>query len=145
MYHLHAVDPTEIYAFVIMPNHLHAIIRCPEDDPVSDVARDLESNMARLIVRQFQAEGNDRVLDFLAAAVTRPKRQKYKVWEDGYSAKNVFSVDFLRQKMPYIHSNPLQPHWQLADSPEAYVWSSARFCLLGEPALIPLSDAGELF
>ncbi len=33
LYHLHVVDQTELYAFVIMPNHVHFIVRCREDDP----------------------------------------------------------------------------------------------------------------
>jgi hypothetical protein len=43
----------------------------------------------------------------------------------------------------HVHDNPVQPHWDL-DVPEAYGWSSARFCLFGEPALIRLRDAGKL-
>jgi len=35
--------------------------------------------------------------------------------------------------------------WQLAEHAEDYVWSSARFYVLNEPALMPLSDARELF
>lgn len=145
LYHLHVVDRTALYAFVIMPNHVHFIIRCQDDNPLKDVVRDFKANMARLIVWQYGAEKNQKVLDFLAAAVTRPERQTYKVWEDGYNAKDVFSVDFLRQKMEYIHNNPIQPHWQLVEHAEDYVWSSARFYLLEEPALIPLSNARELF
>jgi REP element-mobilizing transposase RayT len=145
LYHLHVVDRTELYAFVIMPNHIHLIVRSREDNPLKDVVRDFKANMARLIVRQYEAERNQKAIDFLAAAVTRPDRQKYKVWEDGYNAKDVFSVDFLRQKMEYIHNNPLQPHWQLVEHAEDYIWSSARFYLLEEPALIPLSNARELF
>ncbi len=144
LYHLHVVDCTELYAFVIMPNHIHLIIRCCEDDPLKDVVRDFKANMARLVVRQYQVEGNQQVLDFLAGAVTRPDRQNFKVWEDGYNAKAVFSPDFLIQKLEYIHNNPLQPHWGLVERAEDYIWSSARFYLLDEPALIPLSDAREL-
>jgi len=59
--------------------------------------------------------------------------------------KKIFSPEFLRQKIEYIHANPLQPHWQLAEHPEDYIWSSARFYLLEEPALIPVCDARELF
>jgi hypothetical protein len=66
------------------------------------------------------------------------------VWEAEYQAKNVFSPEFLVQKLEYVHQNPVQPHWHLAVSPEAYPWSSARFYVKGERALIPLSDAGEL-
>jgi len=83
-------------------------------------------------------------LQFLRKAVIRPEKQQYKVWDDDYNAKEVFSPDFLRQKLDYSHHNPLQKHWQLAERPEDYVWSSARFYLLNEPALIPLKDAREL-
>ena len=31
------------------------------------------------------------------------------------------------QKLNYSHNNPLQDHWKLADSPENYKWSSAKF------------------
>jgi putative transposase len=145
LYHLHVVDRTELYAFVIMPNHVHIIIRCREDDPLKDIVRDFKANVARLVVRQYQVERNQTALDFLSKVVTRPERQTHKVWEDGYNAKDVFSVEFLRQKMAYIHHNPLQTHWQLVERAEDYIWSSARFYLLEEPALIPLSDARELF
>ena len=76
--------------------------------------------------------------------VTRPKKQQYKVWEDGYLAKAVFMPDFLEQKLDYVHNNPVQPHWGLSDAPEGYVWSSAGYYLGGRPALIPLKDAREL-
>lgn len=144
LYHLHVVDGIDLYAFVIMPNHVHFIVRSREDDPLKDVIRDFKANTARLIVRQYQVEGNQQALDFLAAAVKRPKKQQFKVWEDGYLAKDVFSPGFLRQKMAYIHNNPTQPQWQLVEQAEDYVWSSAGFYLLEEPALIPLSDAREL-
>ena len=66
------------------------------------------------------------------------------MWEDGVVAKDIFSPDFLKQKMAYVHNNPIQPQWQLVERAEDYVWSSARFYLLDEPALIPVSDAREL-
>ena len=145
LYYASVVEHLKVYAFVIMPNHLHFVGQCQPDKPVADLMRDYKANMSRLIVRQYQAEQNHEVLGFLAQAVTRPEKQQFKVWEDGYNAKDVFSPEFLRQKIEYIHTNPLQPHWQLAERSEEYIWSSARFYLLNEPALIPLCDARELF
>ena len=84
------------------------------------------------------------MVDLLAAAVTRSRKQQHKVWEDGYYAEDVFSAEFLRQKMTYLHNNPCQPRWQLVERPEDYVWSSARLYVLGEPAVIPLDNASEL-
>jgi putative transposase len=83
-------------------------------------------------------------LGFLASAVIHPEKQKHKVWEDGYNAKDVLSPEFLQQKMEYIHNNPCQPHWNLAERPEIYPWSSARFYILREPALIPIDNVGNL-
>ena len=134
----------KLYAFVIMPNHVHVIIQCRAEDPLADVVRDLKKHTADRLVRQYRAEGNQAALSFLASAVTQPAKQRYKVWEDGYNAKDVFSPEFLRQKMVYVHNNPCQAHWSLVEQPEKYVWSSARFYLLEETAIIPLDNADFL-
>ena len=76
--------------------------------------------------------------------VTRPEKQQYKVWEDNYLAKDVFTPAVLEQKLSYIHRNPVRPHWRLADLAEDYPWSSARYYLQNEPALIPVRDARAL-
>jgi putative transposase len=145
LYHTLITDQSKIFAFVVMPNHLHFITQHSSDKPLKDFMRDFKSTASRLIVRQFQVERNEEVLNFLKAAVTRREKQEYKVWEDNYNAKEVFSPEFLRQKMEYMHNNPLQPHWNLVDRPEDYIWSSARFYLLNELALIPLANANGLF
>ena len=134
----------KLYAFVIMPNHLHVIIQCRAEDPLANVIRDLKKHIADRIIRHYRVEGNQSVLDVLALAVTRPDKQRYKVWEDGYDARDIFSPEFLRQKMTYMHNNPCQPHWNLVERPEDYIWSSARFSLLKESAIIPLDDANPL-
>ena len=134
----------KLYAFVIMPNHIHLIIQCRADDSLAACLRDLKKHIADRLIRHYRAEGNQPALDFLASAVTQSDKQRHKVWEDGYNAKEVFSPKFLRQKMVYIHNNPCQPHWNLVEHPEAYSWSSARFYLLEETAIIPLDNADYL-
>jgi REP element-mobilizing transposase RayT len=141
LYHLQAVDGAKLYGFAVMPNHVHFIVGCPAGVPLGVLMRDYKSNAARLIVRQIQADQDNRTLSFLASAVSRPEKQRYKVWEDGYIAKEVFTGEFLWQKLDYMHFNPLQQQWRLVEHPEQYVWSSARFYVLDEPALIPLADA----
>ena len=133
-----------LYAFVIMPNHVHLIVQYLSQKPVRDLVRDYKRHVADRLTRQYWAEGNQEALEFLAAKVARPDKQKRKIWEDGYLAKEVFSPEFLRQKMEYIHNNPCQPHWDLAPSAEEYIWSSARFYLTEEPAIIPVEDARKL-
>lgn len=144
LYYVSLMNKASLYAFVIMSNHVHVVIQCPKDFPLKDWARAFKASTARLIVRQYQVEGNLTALRALSAMVTRPGKQQYKVWEDDYLAKSIFTPDFLDQKLSYIHSNPVQPHWQLADVPEGYPWSSARYYLQDEAALIPLKDVCEL-
>jgi REP element-mobilizing transposase RayT len=134
----------ELYAFVVMPNHIHLMVRCLADHKISDVVRDFKKHTPKQVIAQYEAEGNARALQFLREAVKRPEKQEHVVWEDEYQAKNVFSPQFLKQKVDYIHNNPLQPHWRLAEKPEDYLWSSARFYLCGQPAIIPLDDVNVL-
>lgn len=144
LYFVSLMNKVSLYAFVIMPNHIHVIIQCPPECPFKDWARAFKTSTAQLIVRLHQVEGNQSALNALAAMVARPDKQKYKVWEDGYFAENIYSPGFLEQKLNYVHNNPLQDHWRLAKTAEGYPWSSACFYGRGEPTLIPVKDVREL-
>ncbi len=144
LYYASLMNKVQLYAFVVMPNHIHAILQCPPEFPPANWARALKTSTSQLIVRLYQVEQNDRALEDLRALVTRPEKQTYKIWEDGYLAKSVVTAEFCVQKTEYIHNNPVQPHWQLAETPEAYPWSSARYYLKAEPCLIPIRDVRAL-
>jgi putative transposase len=133
-----------LHSFVIMPNHVNIIVRFLEGHILSDVMREFKKHTARQIIRQYQAENNQRALVLLEQEASHIPDQRYKVWEDGYDGRNVFSPDFLEQKLEYIHNNPCQPHWELAKRPEEYTWSSARYYLLDVPAIIAVDDVREL-
>lgn len=141
-HHLRTTGKMKLFVFVIMPNHIHIIAQFSEEYPLSDAMRDFKKFTARQIYRQFQAEGNTKVLDVLRKEGEQVK-QEYKVWEDGYDARDVFSVEFLQQKMDYIHHNPCQSQWKLVDSPEQYLWSTAGYYLDGKPCIIPIDDVRE--
>ena len=144
LYFVSVVNHVSLYAFVVMPNHIHVIVQCPQDFPPKDWARAFKTSTAQLIVRLYQVEQNQPALDFLAEAVARPDKQNYKVWEDGYLPKSIVTPDFLVQKLTYIHHNPVQPHWHLVDEPENYPWSSACYYLDEGPCVIPVRDVTQL-
>ncbi len=108
----------DLYAFVVTPNHIHLIVRCWDKHPMSDVVRDFKKHTAKQIIAAYKQEGNQSALAFLHHAVERPDKQTYAVWASEYQAKAIFSPSFLWQKTEYIHLNPLQPHWRLAEKPE---------------------------
>ena len=115
----------KLFVFVIMPNHIHLMGKFSQEYALSDMMRDFKRYTARQIIRQFKAKEESPKLELLQN-LNRDSRQEYKVWEDRYDARDVFSLEFLEQKMDYIHHNPCQPHWNLAELPEDYPWSSAR-------------------
>jgi len=103
-----------------MPNHIHLVAYFSNEHPLSDVMRDFKKFTARQIYHQFQAEENMKVLDILKQEGERVK-QEYKIWEDSFDARGVFSIEFRQQKMDYIHHNPCQPQWKLVETPEEYL------------------------
>jgi len=100
-----------------MPNHIHVLIQCTEDHQLDDWVRAVKSTVARLLARQYQVEGNEAALAWLVSQVAHSKNQKHKVWEDNYLAESVGTAKFMLQELKYIHENPVQPHWQLAETP----------------------------
>jgi putative transposase len=132
-----------LYAFVIMPNHVHLLARFLSPFKLSDVMRDFKKYTAKQIIRCCEDENDHEMLKAFEMAAQTTVKQKYKVWEEDYDAREVFSLDFLIQKFDYIHNNPCQPHWGLVENPEDYRWSSACFYLLEEQPIIPVDDLRE--
>ncbi len=112
-----------VYAFVIMPNHFHAIWQLHDAVKKDQFQRDLLKFTARSIL-QFMRMNDDVLLDKLK--VTDADRE-YQVWERNSLSKGIFSQKFFQQKFNYIHHNPITPKWNLAIFPEQYYYSSADF------------------
>lgn len=66
-----------LFAFVIMPNHVHLILRCLNEYAPDDVVREFKKATANLILRQYEAEGNRAASDFFAAAVMPGKKEQH--------------------------------------------------------------------
>ncbi len=65
------------------------------------------------------------MLDYFKKACQHLKlEQQYKVWQNGYHAEHIYSNKFIRQKMDYIHNNPVNE--KIVTMPEDYYFSSAR-------------------
>ena len=61
---------------------------------------------------------------FKDACKSLKRNQQYKVWQDGYHAEIAYSNKFIKQKMTYIHNNPVVE--KIVAYPEDYLFSSAR-------------------
>ncbi len=135
----------QLYAFVIMQNHIHLILKPEAGHRVDAIVCAYKKASAGLIVRHLAAERRIEFVPELRADRARQTRQRHAVCKGEYQAQNVFSRFFLWQTMRYLHNNPLQSHWRLAARPKDYWWSSAGFYLTIEQPIIPVSDARRLF
>lgn len=132
-----------LYAFVVMPNHIHILVRFLASYKLANVMRDFKKYTSKEITKYCQLANNPEFLTTIKNAGDESSKVVYKVWENGYDARDVFSFGFLEQKLDYIHNNPCQSQWQLAEHPEDYRWSSARFYVEGRPAIIGVDDVRE--
>ncbi|MEI8233552.1 MAG: transposase [Verrucomicrobiota bacterium] len=121
----------QIYAWVILDNHFHAILAAPE---LSGVLRDLKSFTAGQMVEQLQTEGRDWLLNQLRFYRSEHKPNAYQVWQEGSHPEAILSDAMMQQKLDYLHNNPIQRGW--VASPEHWRYSSAHEWLGGtEPVL----------
>jgi putative transposase len=112
----------EIYAFVIMPNHIHLILKLLKPNGKEKPSSSFLKETAHLIKRDLTDKQNV-LLDFLVNEADR----SYRVWQRDPLAIELFNEIILEQKLTYIHNNPLQKKWNLSMNPEDYYWSSASF------------------
>jgi REP element-mobilizing transposase RayT len=117
-----------IFAWCLMPSHLHLICKADEGNNLSDILRDFKTFTSKQIVEQVINEPESRrewMLEYFEKACSHLKSgQKYKVWQDGNQPKEIFSTSFLYEKLEYIHNNPVQD--LIVEKPWEYLYSSAR-------------------
>jgi putative transposase len=112
-----------IYGYVIMPNHFHALWQLHDGVDKSVFQRDLLKFTARSILK-FMTMHDDPLLEKLT--VNASDRQK-QVWERNSLSVDIWTEAVFMQKLNYIHNNPLQEKWKLAETSAAYRYSSAAF------------------
>lgn len=117
-----------VYAYCLMPNHFHAIIQARDGFNLSDILRDFKKFTSKKVVELVTLEPESRrewmLREFEKACAHLKRKQQYKVWQDGNHAEILFSNKFLRQKLDYIHNNPVKDI--IVDEPWHYWFSSAR-------------------
>jgi len=119
---LRANAELRLHGYVILENHLHFIATSPQLD--KDVSR-FKSFTARQILDFLQFGNAKSLLSKLKAAKKDHKFDRdYQLWQEGVHAELVKDHDMMRQKLDYIHANPIKRGY--VDLPEHWRYSSAR-------------------
>ena len=126
----------KLYGYVIMENHLHLIVQA--DSLRTEVAH-FKSYTARQLIDYLQACRAERLLKQMAFFRKAHKQDRdYQCWEEGSHPQLIQNERMLRQKLDYIHLNPVKRGY--VDEPEHWRYSSARN-YAGRNGLIPVYKA----
>jgi putative transposase len=122
----------EIFAWVILDNHLHAILSAGE---LPQVLADFKRHTARSLVEHLEKERCEWLLNQLEYFRSKHKAEsRHQVWQEGSHPQQIASDEMLEQKMDYIHHNPVKRG--LVAAPEHWRYSSAHaWCEGAEPLM----------
>lgn len=110
-----------LFAFVIMSNHIHLIWQMLPPFSRSQVQHSFMKFTAQQIKFNLQKESPALLSDFYVNA----KDRIFQFWERNPLTVDLFTDYVLEQKIDYIHDNPVKAGF--ASYPEDYHYSSASF------------------
>jgi len=118
----------EIYGWVLMSNHMHMIASANEGLNLSDIIRDFKKYTSKALTSSIKEENESRrewMLNRFEYAGRNDKKIKYyKFCQDGNDEQLIYLYDFFKQKLDYIHQNPVRA--ELVEEPHHYIYSSAK-------------------
>ena len=131
-----------VVGYCLMPDHLHLIVWWDVDkDPkltISKIMQSIKSHSGKSIANYIHVRGRRGPLTssmHRSGQGTRPTQkeyphrrmseQKYKIWQPSFYDFNVYSEQKMKQKLDYIHWNPVKAG--LCIKPAEWVYSSYKF------------------
>ncbi len=114
--------------FVVMPNHVHAVLWFPEPGDLSEA------------MKQWKRMSSIRIKERVAPAIPRYSSKvdlAEPIWQAKYYDFNLYSSAKIEEKLTYMHFNPVRAG--LVEHPCDWAWSSARWYELRQSVGVPIS------
>lgn len=124
----------EIFAYVIMSNHIHIIARSRNGDLsgcIRDLRRYTSKLMMEVVLHGIESRRGWMNLVFQYEANGHNRNEQFQIWTHENHAEEIYSNCFMEEKINYIHQNPVRAG--LVANPEDYLYSSAR-AYAGKPS-----------
>lgn len=127
-----------IYAFVMMPEHIHIVVKGSADGvrkfmqySLAQASKDIRSMLERK-AEQCDLQAIDHLHHMKECA---NGTSSGKLWKERFRAVALDREDAILVKLEYIHNNPVKRG--LAEKPEQWVWSSYSNYISGK-GIMPL-------
>lgn len=131
--HIHPV--VETYAYCLMPNHLHLMIRVRKEVEIRRVP-DLTGfeNLSGLVSRQFS-----KLFNAYLKAVNKKYDRKGSLFQRPFKRKPILDDAYFTALIAYIHNNPV--HHGFVETPDDWPHSSWHAYLPGKPSRLAKEEA----
>ena len=116
------------YAYCLMPNHFHALIKIKDEKELSDLTgfrnlSGLKNDIEKVINQHFS-----NLFNSYAKAYNKMYERRGSLWNRTFKAKEITSDDYLTNVISYIHHNPV--HHGFVDNLVDWPHSSIHALLL---------------
>lgn len=128
-----------LLGYVVMPEHVHLLIREPERGDPSRVMQAIKQGFARRLLTRLRQAANQQQLSLWTGPVERGR-----IWQPRFYDFVVYSDHKRVEKLRYMHRNPVKRGLVL--EPEQWAWSSYRHYAYAEagPVLVNEPQRAEL-
>lgn len=129
----------QLYAYVIMSNHIHLIAKADEGLHLTNILADFKKHTARKIIDEMLTSEKESRKDWLLYQMAWYAKQNgrhdqdYQLWQSDNHPVLLASPKFIYQKLNYIHNNPVEAG--IVVEPAHYIYSSAAYYENGEGIL----------
>ena len=101
-----------IYAYVIMTNHLHLVANA-EEGSLGDILRDFKTFTSKELVKMIKDNLLESRRDWMIKAFEKagkynPLNKNHQFWQNGNHPILLYSAEVIQQKIDYIHDNPVK-------------------------------------
>lgn len=125
--HLSKMGKIDVFAFVIMPNHIHLIWRINEYNGKETTQGSFLKYTAHEFKKLLLKDKKNKLGNYTVNVANK----KYEFWQRDSLAIHLYNRDIAYQKLAYVHANPVGKNWQLVDDYCAYKYSTAKLYEMG--------------
>ena len=139
--HLCSSGKIDVFAFVIMPNHIHLIWRTNEHTGKETAQGSFLKFTAHEFKKMLTNEGDGLLENYAVEA----HNKKHEFWQRDSLAVHLYTREVAYQKLDYTHYNPIADQWQLVKEPCDYRYSTARYYEKGVKDFLFIKDLRDEF
>ena len=103
----------KVYAYVIMPNHIHMIIKSVGKQSLSELIRDFKRYTAKVLYEKLKSDNKESRRSWLLRVIEEEAQKsssnkKIKVWRHENHPVVLETNAMIDDRLNYIHANPVR-------------------------------------